>query len=229
METKKSKRANLEKSKSIHFMLGMVVALSILFTGFEWGEHELNVDLSYRINPPDENIEFIDPTRQDPPPEPPKPEPIETPDIVSIVDDDVEVEPIQLAPSEDFPDVRQPVYVPPVENEEEEPADDYIYISVEVMPEFPGGNSALMKWIATHVEYPAMAAQTGIEGLVACTFTVNTDGSISDVEVLRPRDPLLDREAIRVLKSMPNWKPGMQQGKPVRVKFSVPVRFRLQK
>ena len=97
------------------------------------------------------------------------------------------------------------------------------------MPEFPGGELSLMKWIAENVSYPVVAAENGVEGLVACSFVVNTDGSICDIEVLRSIDPLLDKEAVRVLERMPNWKPGMQQGKNVRVKYTIPVRFRLKK
>ncbi len=228
MEIKKSRRANLEKSKSVNFMMGMVVALAIVFTGFEWGEKYLNLDTNYAPDRFIDLIEIIDPTRQEPP-EPPKPEIIKTPDILTIVDNEKEVEPAKIAPTEDFNDVPQPEYIPLPEDTRDEPADDYVHVNAEIMPEFPGGNTALLKWIAENMNYPAVAAENGIEGLVACSFVINTDGSISNVEVLRPKDPSLDKEAIRVLKSMPNWKPGMQQGKAVRVKFSVPVRFRLQK
>ncbi|MDR2914220.1 MAG: TonB family protein [Tannerella sp.] len=228
MEIKKSQRANLEKSKSVNFMIGMIVALAVLFTGFEWGERYLNLNTNYVPDPFTDIVDVIDPTRQDPP-EPPTPEIIKTPDILTIVENEKEVEPAQIAPTEDFKDMAQPVYTPPVEEKTEEPTDDYIHVNAEIMPEFPGGNTALLKWIAENVNYPTIAAENGVEGLVACSFVINTDGSISNVEVLRSKDPLLDKEAIRVLKTMPKWKPGMQQGKAVRVKFSVPVRFRLQK
>ena len=229
MEAKKSLRANLEKSKSIHFMMGLIVALAILFTGFEWGERYINLDTNYRPNIDGNEIIEILPTRQDPP-EPPKPEIIlKTPDILIEVDNDADADTTSIAPSEDFNGTPQPKPIPPVENDVEEPAEDHIHINAEVMPVFPGGETALLKWIADHVSYPAVAAENGIEGLVACTFIINTDGSISNVEVLRSKDPLLDKEAIRVLKMMPNWKPGMQQGKAVRVRYSVPVRFKLQK
>ena len=229
MEIKKSLRANLEKGKSTHFMMGMVVALAVLFTGFEWGERYINLDTNYKISTNGIEIIEIAPTRQDPP-EPPKPEVIlKTPDILIEVDNDQDADTTNIAPSEDYGKAPQPVYSSTIEDKKEEPADDYIHVNAEIMPEFPGGETALLRWIAEHVNYPAVAAENGVEGLVACSFVINTDGSISNVEVLRSKDPLLDKEAIRVLKTMPNWKPGMQQGKAVRVKYSVPVRFRLQK
>jgi protein TonB len=96
------------------------------------------------------------------------------------------------------------------------------------MPQFPGGENALMKWINDHMNYPTIAAENGISGRVNCTFVVNADGSVVDVEVVRGRDPYLDKEAVRVLKLLPKFKPGEQRGKPVRVKYNVPVYFQLR-
>ena len=105
--------------------------------------------------------------------------------------------------------------------------EDQVFISVEKMPEFPGGEVALLKYIADNVNYPIIAAKNGIQGRVTCTFVVNIDGSVTEVQVVRPNDQHLDAEAIRVLQILPKFNPGMQGGKPVRVKYSVPVRFRL--
>ena len=97
------------------------------------------------------------------------------------------------------------------------------------MPEFPGGQQALFKYLGDNVKYPVIAQENGIQGRVICQFVVNKDGSIVDIEVVRSGgDPSLDKEAIRVIKSMPKWKPGKQRGKPVRVKFTLPVNFKLQ-
>ncbi len=106
--------------------------------------------------------------------------------------------------------------------------DEKIYVVVEQMPQFPGGQQALFKYLSENVKYPAIAKENRIQGRVICQFVVNKDGSITDVEVVRSGgDPSLDREAVRVIKSMPNWIPGRQKGKPIRVKYSVPVNFRL--
>lgn len=106
---------------------------------------------------------------------------------------------------------------------------DVVFEVVEVMPEFPnGGMPGLMKYLGKNVKYPIEAHANNIEGRVVVHFIVNKDGSISNVGLTRSVDPLLDKEAIRVISSMPKWKPGMQRGKAVRVKYTVPVMFRLQ-
>ncbi len=103
-----------------------------------------------------------------------------------------------------------------------------VFDVVEQMPSFPGGDAELMKYLNTHIKYPAVAEENGIQGRVVATFVVERDGSISDVKVIKSVDPSLDKEAIRVLKSMPKWIPGKQNGSAVRVKYTVPVTFRLQ-
>ncbi len=103
-----------------------------------------------------------------------------------------------------------------------------IFDVVEQMPEFPGGQAALLKWISDNIKYPSIAEENGIQGRVVCTFVVERDGSVTDVKVARSIDPSLDKEAIRVLKKMPRWIPGKQNGSAVRVKYTVPVMFRLQ-
>ena len=103
-----------------------------------------------------------------------------------------------------------------------------VFDVVEQMPSFPGGDAELMKFLSSHIKYPVVAEENGIQGRVIATFVVERDGSISDVKVVKSVDPSLDKEAIRVLKSMPKWIPGKQNGSAVRVKYTVPVTFRLQ-
>ncbi len=103
-----------------------------------------------------------------------------------------------------------------------------VFDVVEQMPEFPGGKSALLNWISNNIHYPAVAEENGIQGRVVCSFVVEEDGSITDVKVVRSVDPLLDKEAVRVLRSMPKWKPGKQKGVPLRVKYTAPVTFGLR-
>ena len=112
--------------------------------------------------------------------------------------------------------------------EEEEP-EDVVFVVVEKMPEFPGGAQAMHKFLAENVKYPVIAQENGIQGRVVCQFTVNKDGSLVDIEVVRSGgDQSLDKEAVRVIKSMPKWKPGTQRGRAVRVKYTIPVDFKLQ-
>ena len=99
---------------------------------------------------------------------------------------------------------------------------------VAQMPSFPGGPSALMQYLSSNIKYPVVAEENGVQGRVVCTFVVERDGSITDVRVIKSVDPSLDKEAVRVVKSMPKWIPGKQNGSAVRVKYTVPVTFRLQ-
>ena len=116
--------------------------------------------------------------------------------------------------------VAQPEPKPEVENK--------IFDVVEQMPSFPGGNAALMKYLSENVKYPVVAQENGVQGRVVVSFVVEKDGHITDVKVVRSVDPSLDKEAARVVRSMPSWIPGKQNGSAVRVKYNVPVSFRLQ-
>lgn len=103
-----------------------------------------------------------------------------------------------------------------------------VFDVVEQMPEYPGGMQALFEYLSQNVKYPEDAEKQKVEGRVIATFVVETDGSISNVEVVKPAFPSLDAEAVRVLSGMPKWSPGMQSGKVVRVKYTVPINFNLK-
>lgn len=103
-----------------------------------------------------------------------------------------------------------------------------VFEVVEQMPSFPGGAAALMQYLGSNIKYPVVAEENGVQGRVVCTFVVEKDGSITDVRVVKSVDPSLDKEAVRVVKGMPRWIPGKQNGAAVRVKYTVPVTFRLQ-
>ncbi len=230
MEIKKSPKADLEGGKGLSILMGLVVGLAVLFVGFEWGTQEKTIQK-------DEGIadiiaeEEIDITRQEetPPPPPPPPPVEQVAEVLNVVEDDVEVADNDLLSSEDNQaEAQTQTYVPPaVKVEEEEESSQQIFMVVEEMPEFPGGQAALMSFIAKSIKYPVVAQENGIQGRVTCSFVVNKDGSIVDAEVVRGIDPSLDKEALRVINTMPKWKPGKQRGKPVRVKFTVPINFRL--
>ena len=121
--------------------------------------------------------------------------------------------------------VKDALITEPVKPKEEE---NKIFTIVEQMPSFPGGDAALMQYLAKNIKYPAVAEDMGIQGRVICQFVIERDGSVSDVRIARGVDPSLDKEAMRVVSSMPKWIPGRQNGQFVRVKYSLPVIFRLQ-
>ena len=106
--------------------------------------------------------------------------------------------------------------------------DNKVFEVVEQMPSFPGGYAALMQWLGSNMKYPTIAAENGVQGRVVVQFVVEKDGSITDVHVAKSVDPSLDKEASRVVKAMPKWIPGKQNSSPVRVRFTVPVTFKLQ-
>ena len=226
MQLKKSPKASLEDKKFTYVLIGLVLVLSICYVAFEWTEKEVTKyvvteDVAWQ----DEELD-IQQTSQETPPPPPPPAPQEV-EVLNVVEDDVEVEEVQIN-TEDDKDV-EVVIAPPVEVQKEEEEEEVIFMVVETMPEFPGGQQALFKYLGENVKYPVIAQENGIQGRVICQFVVNKDGSIVDVVVVRSSgEASLDKEAMRVINSMPKWKPGKQRGKPVCVKYTVPVNFRLQ-
>lgn len=229
MEIKKSPKADLEGGKLTGILMGMVFALAVLFVGFEWSNRDIQIAQSEGVSDiiAEEEIEITRP-EDTPPPPPPPPAPV-TAEELNIVEDDVELEQQDILSSEDNQKEAQvQTYVAPAVVEEEEESAQQIFTVVEQMPEFPGGQGALLQYLAKSIKYPVIAQENGIQGRVSCSFVINRDGAIVDAEVIRGVDPSLDKEALRVINTMPKWKPGMQRGKPVRVKYTVPVTFRLQ-
>ena len=226
MQLKKSPKASLEDKKLTYVLMGLVLVLSICYVAFEWTEKEVT---KYEVTDTEfffeEEIDIQQTTQETPPPPPPPA--VQEVEVLNVVEDDVETETIEIN-TEDDKDV-EVVIAPPVEAPVEEEEEEVIFVVVESMPEFPGGQQALFKYLAENVKYPVIAQENGIQGRVICQFVVNKDGSIVDVVVVRSSgEPSLDKEALRVINSMPKWKPGKQRGKPVRVKYTVPVNFRLQ-
>lgn len=226
MDAKKSSKASLEDKKSIYMLMGFVVVLSLLYIALEWTKQEVTIyDVVAGETVTEEEIEIIQTAQVQPPPPPPDiPEVIE---ILNVVEDDVEVAEIEID-TEDDKD-KQVVIQAPVQSTGIGVEDDaeVVFQVVESMPSFPGGDAALFKYLGDNIKYPVIAQESGIQGRVICQFVVNRDGSIVDIEVVRSVDKSLDNEAIRVIERMPRWTPGKQRGKTVRVKYTLPVNFKL--
>ena len=225
MQVKKSEKASLEKDKIVYVLMGLVFVLSLCYVALEWTEREVTkydvTDTEFLF---EEEVE-IQQTSQETPPPPPPPA-VQEVEVLNVVEDNVETESIEVNTEETETEV---VIAAPVEAPVEEEEEEVVFVVVESMPEFPGGQQALFKYLSENVKYPVIAQENGIQGRVICQFVVNKDGSIVDVEVVRSGgDASLDKEAVRVIKSMPKWKPGKQRGKAVRVKYTVPVNFKLQ-
>jgi len=226
MEPKKSAKADLENKRNTFVLLGLVLSLLIVLGAFSVTSTVKSVESLGDLATEEIEDEIIPITRQEeikPPPPPPPPKVI---DQLNIVDDDVELE--EELEIEDTEADEETMNIAQVFIEEEEEDDTQVFVVVEDMPEFPGGEVALRQWINSHVKYPVIAAENGIQGKVYVQFVVDRDGSVNNVVVARGVDPSLDQEAIRVVKALPKWKPGKQRGKPVRVSYTVPINFQLQ-
>tara|TARA_B100000902_G_C27242257_1_gene880659 strand:- start:726 stop:1379 length:654 start_codon:yes stop_codon:yes gene_type:complete len=216
MEPKKNPEISLEKKKGLFFQVGLIFALVIVLIAFEWKSYE-KVDYSLgQLNLDDLEEEIIPITRQEIKPPPPPPPP---PEVIEIVEDEVEIEEeLEIEDTESDEDEQ-------IEIEEEE--DDEFFMVVENMPEFPGGDLGLMKYIQKNVKYPAIAKEYNITGKVYVSFIVDKSGSVTNAKIVRGVDKNLDAEALRVVKSLPKYKPGKQRGKAVRVMFTIPINFTL--
>lgn len=228
MEVKKTPKANLESKKPTWLLVGYVIVLAFMFVAFEW-TRDVRIDTRGAIieNVFEQDMEM--PITSQPELAPPPPPPV-TPinDVLTIIDDESELEETILATTEETGEDVEIKHIP-VAVEEELPVEDEIFEVVEDKPEFSdGGAAGLMRYLSTNIKYPTIPQENGVQGKVTVQFVVNKDGSIVDVKVLRGVDPYLDREALRVISSMPKWKPGKQRGVPVRCKFTVPVTFKLK-
>lgn len=227
-EVKKSPKANLEPQKLTSLLMGVVVGTALIFFAFEWSSETTKVDESIIVQDilAEEEIEI---TRREPTPPPPPPPPApEAPEVIDVVEEKVETR-IEIKTEDDSKQRQTEAYVPPPPPKpKQEEVTEEIFVVVEEQPEFPGGNTAMMKFLSDNIKYPVIAQENGIQGRVITNFVVERDGSITDVQVVRGVDPSLDKEAVRVIQSMPKWKPGKQRGSTVRVRFTLPVVFRLQ-
>ena len=235
MEIKKSKKADIEGQKSTSLLLGYIFALGAIFAAFEWTTRdykEVEPVMYVAFSNEEEVPPVTQPIFQAAPP-PPQDAP-QVAEILDIVDDDEEIEEEEIQSTEDTneaitgpvaqssgPVMTGPSVVGEMSDEEE------IFQVVEEMPEFPGGMEALLQYLGRNIKYPTIAQEQGIQGKSIISFVVNKDGSIVDPKVEKSLDSSCDKEAMRVISTMPKWKPGKQRGKPVRVKYTVPVSFRL--
>ncbi|PKP08685.1 MAG: energy transducer TonB [Bacteroidetes bacterium HGW-Bacteroidetes-4] len=222
MEAKKRKSADLRNKSTLFLEIGMVVALGLVIAAFQWSTSEKLYD---------ENLQFTLNVAYEPelipittPEEKKKQEQPKTVETLVLVEDILEIDEVEIQPTEFFETTE--VAILPI-GDEDLVAEDSVFIIVEEEPVFPGGFSALIRTISKHIEYPEIAKETGTKGRVFVNFVVNQQGKVEQVKVIRGVDPLLDREAARVISNLPDWTPGKQRGKPVKVAFTVPINFQL--
>jgi protein TonB len=232
MIEKKKSGKSLERNRMAFFSAGLILVSSLVLTAFEWKSLTVQTDYSARLD--DDDVHMIQEDIITELPEPPKPKEVQPPRPVhNNVAENVIID--NRAPDvETITDIFTDQEIGDIEigdGDWDGPKEDVIekeWRFVEQMPEFPGGEEALMRFIQSNVEYPAIAREYGEQGTAYIEFTIGTDGSISKVKALKDLDYGLNEEAIRVIKEMPKWKPGEQRGRKVKVRFTVPIKFKLK-
>ena len=216
MKAKKNPKISIERKRGLFFQIGLVITLLVVLVAFEWKSYEKTDYSLGQLQMDDLEDEMIPITRQEekPPPPPPPPE------IIEIVEDEVEIE-NELEVEDTETDENEFI-----EQEEEDDSDE-VFMVVEQMPVFPGGDVGLMKFIQKTTKYPPIAKENDITGKVYVTYVVNKKGKVTSVKVVRGVDKYLDAEAVRVVKLLPYTTAGKQRGKPVNVQYTIPINFTL--
>ena len=227
MEIKKSPKADLQNKKGLFLEIGLIVALLAVIAAFLYTPKEYRIEkVDNNYGPVEEEITEITRNEQKPPEQPQKVEVKVFNDILDIVTNDAKI--TTDISFEDFADDLE-IATQVVEVEEEEIEDDQPFIKVEKMPSFQGGDlNKFRNWVQERVRYPQIAQENGVSGKVVLSFVVEKDGTLTNIEVLQSPDRSLADEAVRVLKTSPKWEPGQQRNQPVRVKYTLPVDFRIQ-
>ncbi len=229
MEIKKSEKANLENKKLLFVEIGLVISLGITFLAFEWTSKETKVSMLDEQTQVVLEEEIIPITQETPPPPPAAPKIPVLSDQIDIVDDEIELEDDLFMNLEDDANLGVEI-MDYVEVEEEVVEEEAIpFQLVEEKPSFQGGDAnQFSKWVNQRLVYPEIAKENGVQGRVTLQFTVEKDGSVTKVKVLRGVDPSLDKEAVRVVSMSPKWKPGKQRDRAVPVTYTFPVIFQLR-
>ena len=230
MESKISPKADLQKKSLMFLEIGLIVALGICLLAFEWSSSDKveTIDLAAQTVAVEEEEIINTQEQQEIPPEIPK-IPVLS-DIIDIVDDDIQVNDDLFIDTEDNANLGVEIMDYHTAVEEEEVEEEAIpFALVEEKPKFQGGDAnTFSAWVNKNLQYPEIAKENGVQGRVTLQFTVNTDGSVSDVKVLRGVDSSLDKEAVRIVSQSPKWTPGKQRERPVKVTYVFPVIFQLR-
>lgn len=226
MKVRKNPKVSLENKRKIFFQIGMIIALISVFAAFEYRSYEKYELTEFNSRSVTIVEDFTEVTIQKPPPPPVVKQPQKS---INVIEDNREI--IDDVPIIDaFGDENTVVEELPEIVEEVAILDDIIFSTagVEIMPEFPGGYSALMTYLSKSITYPRQAKELNITGTVFVKFIVEKDGSNSNVIVIRGVEGGCSEEAIKAVENMPAWTPGSQWGKPVRCEFVLPVKFSLR-
>ncbi len=227
MEVKKHPKVDLENYRVLFFLVGLVISLAVIFALFQWKNYNTNVeDLAVNDDAQFEQEDIPVTTREIKMPPPPPQKRILS-NSIQIVKNDAQIEEqfnFNVETSDD-----EVINYDYDFDTEEGIENDTVFVAAEVMPVFPGGTRGLRKYIAEHIRYPVQAQENELEGTVIVQFVVDESGKVTNVKVLRGAYPVLDSEAVRVVRTLPRFKPGMNNGQRVKVLFTLPIVFKLQK
>lgn len=231
METKKNPVHNLEKSFSLRLFAGLAIALSMTLVAFEWRTPFEETNFTFNDSEGPEIIyEYIPVTEETKEEKQEQPKELERKtfkaEVINLVDNTEKETKKEEALVKEVKKNEVTVFIEP-EKLPEEKAEEEIFRIVEEMPEYEGGEKALLNYLMKNTKYPEIPKQNGVSGVVYVSFVVDRTGEVTNVKVERSVDPYLDKEAIRVVSSLKNYKPGKQRGKPVAVAFTLPIRFEL--
>ncbi len=230
MEVKKTPKASLENKRLLFVEIGFVISLLVVLGAFEYQTKEKEVSALQGEEQIVEVEDMVPITEETPPPPEAAPKIPVLSDQIDIVDDEIKVDDSMFQNLEDSDNMGVEIMDYVEEVEEEEVEEEAIpFQLVEEKPSFNGGDAnEFSKWVNSKLEYPEIAKENGVQGRVTLQFTVNPDGSVSNVKVLRGVDPSLDKEAVRVVSMSPKWKPGKQRDRAVKVTYTFPVIFQLR-
>ena len=231
MEIKKSEKASLENKRLLFTEIGLILALLIVWGAFSYSTKDKKVAIFEDVTEEIAVEEEIPITQENTPPPPETPDVPVLSDQIDIVDDEIVVDDSMFLNLEDDSSIGIEImdYVEAVVEEEEVEEEAIPFQLVEEKPKFQGGDANdFTRWVNSRLQYPEIAKENGVQGRVTLQFTVNADGSVANVKVLRGVDPSLDQEAVRVVSSSPNWTPGRQRDRAVKVTYTFPVVFQLR-
>lgn len=224
METKKNNKANLERKKSTFFLMGITITLAFALISFEWSSKERDNHSQVSLTGGKYDIE-ITPLTIEKKTEPPR---VISPEVFEVIDNNTALPHAQII----FDDPRGvgqsiPEYVLVIPADTAATPEEFRI--VEEMPQFRGGDiSRFSQWVNERIRYPQLAQENGIQGMVVVDFAVSSDGTVTDIRIVRSVEKSIDEEVLRVVSGSPKWTPGKQRGVPVKVRFTIPIHFRLK-
>jgi protein TonB len=231
MDIKKSPNADLEKSRLSFFLMGLIIVLSLFYVAIQYNSGEAKYDdtsadeddaaldaIIPKIKQKKDDLEFAPVTIK---------KKKLTSNEIKIVNNTLETKELEIKSSEAAAKDDKPAPEAMPLNPDDAKKPDAVLNIVQELPEFPGGFVELLKWFTQNLHYPPSAQQRKIQGTVLVQFVVNTDGTVVEQHIVKNLDPDCDREAMRVMHIMPKWKPGVEHGRPVRVKYQLPIVFRI--